>query len=209
MTALVLLDQKIDWDKKIIITDDEINYPKTLVGDDATSEIGCVSGDEMTFSDWWVAMLLSSSNQAAITLVDSTGISRDAFVKLMNDKAKQMGLKKTIFYDVTGLNADNVTTPQEMAKIAYTAFANSKIAENSVLPEYAISAIDAAGNAKNITIDNRNYSLMQFNPSGAKVGYLAEAQRTVAIKKGGNIIVVMHALSMNQRNNIITKLISN
>lgn len=208
MTALVLLDQKINWDKKITITADEINYPKTVVGDDATSEISCAAGDQMTFRDLWTAMLLASSNQAAVTLVDSTGISREQFVNLMNEKAKSLGLKKTIFYDVTGLNADNVTTPKEMAKIAFAAFSNPKVAENSVINGYTISALDSSHNAKTISIANRNYSLMKnFQPSAAKVGFLVEAQRTVAIQKDGNIIVVMHALSMNQRNKIITTLL--
>lgn len=209
MTALVLLDQNIDLDKKITITAEEINYPKTIVGDDATSEIDCAIGDKITSSDLWIAMLLASSNQATVALVDSTGVSHEEFVKLMNAKAKKLGLKKTIFYDVTGLEADNVTTAKEMAKIAYAAFAVPKIAENSVLTKYTISATDASGNVKSIPIANRNYSLMKFNPSGAKVGYLVEAQRTVVIKQGSSVIVVMHALSMDQRNNTIKKLISN
>jgi D-alanyl-D-alanine carboxypeptidase len=40
----------------------------------------------------------------------------------------------------------------------------------------------------------------------SKTGYLVEAQRNVALKKNGNIIVVMHAVSTAQRNSILDKL---
>ncbi|MFA6215226.1 MAG: serine hydrolase [Patescibacteria group bacterium] len=209
MTALVLLDLKPDWNKQITIKQDNLNYPKLYVGDDATSEVDFAAGDKMTFGDLWVAMLLASSNQAAATLVDSTGLSKDEFVKLMNKKAESLGLKKTVFYDVSGLNSHNVTTAKEMAKIGAAAFDISKIAETTVLNSYNISAFDAADKPKTIKVINRNYSLLKFEPQGAKTGFLIEAQRTVVLKKGSKIIAVMHALSMNQRNKIIQSLATN
>ncbi len=122
MTALVLMDTRPDWDKKITITQEVIDYPKFYVGNDPTSEIDLAVGDQMTFRDLWQAMLVSSSNQAAAALVDSTGLARQQFVELMDQKAIQLGLTKTIFYDVAGLDSHNVTTAKEMAKLAYQAF---------------------------------------------------------------------------------------
>ncbi len=207
MTALVFLDTNPNWNKQITITQEEIDYPKTLAGDDNTSEVDLSAGDILSVYDLWVAMLVASSNQAAITLADNAGLSRSEFVQKMNDKAAELGLIKTRFYDPSGLDAHNVTTAQEMAKIGWAAFNQPKIIEPHQYQNYTINAITNQGETKEVTVADRNYSLQQFEPQASKTGYLIEAQRTVALKKDNNIIVVMHALSMTQRNDIIKKLI--
>ena len=207
MTALVFLDTDPDWNKQITITQEQIDYPKKLVGDDSTSEVDLATGDVVSIYDLWVAILVASSNQAAVALVDASGTSQAEFVQKMNEKAKELGLIKTKFYDVTGLDAHNVTTAKEMAKLATIAFTIPEITEAGQKKEYKISAIDKNNNLKDITVWDRNYSLQQFDVDASKTGFLVEAQRTVALKKNGMIIVIMHALSMNQRNSLIEKLI--
>jgi len=207
MTAIVLIDLKPDWQKQIIITEDQINYPIQYVGSDPSSEVDLAVGDKVSFYDLWQAMLVSSSNQAAATLVDSSGLSKAEFVVLMNNKAAELNLSKTKFYDVAGLDAHNVTTSKEMAKIAYHAFLIPEISNASNNKNYTISALDKDSSTKEIKVLDRNYSLQKFEPQASKTGFLVEAQRTVALKKNDMIIVIMHALSMNQRNSIIEKLI--
>lgn len=208
MTALVLLDLDPDWNKIITITADQIKYPTLYVGNDTTSEIDLAVGDTMTINDLWIAMLVASSNQAAATLVDTTGLTRSEFVSLMNKKAQELGLTKTVFYDVAGLDSHNVTTAKEMARIAHEAFSKPEIVTAGENKNYTINATSATGQAKQIKVLDRNYSLGKFNPEASKTGFLVEAQRTVAIKKDGQIIVVMHALSMSQRNSAIEKLLA-
>ncbi len=207
MTAMVLLDTNIDFDKTITITANEINYPKTLVGGDATSEVDIRAGDQVQVQDLWVAMLLASSNQSAKILADNSGLSADEFVKKMNEKAAYFKLSHTRFSEMTGLNANNVTTPQEMAIIASRAFDSYRIAQQGVRTSYTFNVTGADGSPRTIVVANRNYSLMAFSPDAAKTGYLTEAQRNAVIKKNGNIIVVMHAFSMKQRNDTVQKLI--
>ncbi len=207
MTALVLLDLNLDFDKKITITADEINYPKTLVGDDATSEVPLQTGDTVETKDLWTSMLLASSNQSAIILADNSGVTRSDFVQRMNDKARSFGLTKTLFFEPAGLNANNVTTPQEMAILANRAFNSLRIASEGVKREIHFTVTGSDGTDRTISVANRNYSLLAFNPDAAKTGFLVEAQRNAAIKKDGEIIVVMHAASMKQRNQSIQKLL--
>lgn len=202
MTALVLLDQNLNWYREITITQEQINYPKEMVGEDATSEIDLKAGERVAFIDLWTAMLVSSSNQSALALADSTGLPRSEFVYLMNKKAQDLGLTKTRFFDMTGLDAHNVSTPREMAILAKAAFNYSEIAGTSKLTDYVINI-----NGRSVKVANRNYSLFDFNPDGVKTGFLIEAQRNVALKRGEDIIVVMHALSSRQRNDIIAKLL--
>lgn len=207
MTALVILDTKPDWDRLIILNQEQLNYPIYYAGQEATSEVAFAVGDQLTVNDLWTAMLLASSNQAAVALADSTGLSRTEFVKLMNKEVRDLGLTKTIFYEVTGLDAHNVATSKEMAIIAHTALSIPKIADTTILKDYLIAAVDNQNLSKTIKVSNRNYSLMDFKPDGTKTGYLTEAQRTVALKKGIDVVVVMHARSMTERNSIIKNLL--
>ena len=205
MTALVLLDHQPDWNKKITITEAQIYYPKIYVGNDATSEVNIAAGQTVSFYDLWVAMLLASSNQSAVALAESTGLARADFVKEMNAKAKSLGLKKTIFYDIAGLDEGNVSTAKEMAKIAMAAFSKTEIVEATAKGQYSINIITPAGVSTSTQAVNRNTSLMAFGPEAAKTGFLVEAQRTAALKKGSKVITILHARSMAERNKIIKK----
>ncbi len=209
MTALILTDLKFDFNQLIQITQEEIEYPIYYAGDDKTSEIDLAAGDWVSGKDLFVALLVASSNQSAAILADATGLSREEFVGLMNKKAQELGLKKTIFHDVSGLDSHNLTTPKEMALIAQAAFSKPEIANTSIIRQYTISAQDKDLRLKNIDVANRNYSLLDFNPDGVKTGFLVEAQRTAVIKKGDDILVVMHANSMNERNKIFNNLLKN
>lgn len=208
MTALVLLDTSPNWQKIITITQDQLDYPKSLVGNDATSEVDLQVGDRLSFYDLWLAMLIASSNQATVALVDNSGLTRIEFITAMNQKAKDLGLEKTLWFEMTGLDAHNVTTAKEMAKITHTAFTKPDIAAPSKLKDHTVQVVDIYGQNRQVKIIDRNYSLHTFNPEAAKTGFLVEAQRTVVLQKDGRIIVVLHALSMQQRNDIIKKLIN-
>jgi len=182
MTALVLLDQpKLDWQKEVTITQAMIDYPIRMVGKDGTSEVDIRTGDRVTVRDLWVAMLVSSSNQATIALVDISGLSREQFVKAMNTKAKTLKLTHTLFFDPTGLDAHNVTTPREMAEIARAAFADPHILTAQNNSGYKITTRQTP--SRTITVIDRNYSLQAYHVDASKTGFLVEARSCVALKK--------------------------
>ncbi|MFA5048836.1 MAG: serine hydrolase [Patescibacteria group bacterium] len=207
MTAMVLWDLNLDFNKVVTITSEEINYPRRTVGDGATSEVALKAGDKARAGDLWVAMLNASSNQSAVILADNSGVSRQQFVNLMNQKAKDLGLKKTKFQEMTGLSPNNISTPNEMAIIAKAAFANSQIAESTQVANFAFYVTTASGGSRKVDVANRNYSLLAMGADASKTGFLVEAQRNVVAQKDGHIAVVMHALSMTQRNSLIKKLL--
>ncbi len=208
MTALVLADQNLNWDQEVTITNAEINYPRTLVGDgDATSEVNLKTGDRVKISDLWIAMLTASSNQSAAILADNSGLTREQFISAMNDKAKTLGLKKTKFVEMTGLNPNNISTPKEMAILGYAAFSNETIASATRYTDYTFSVLGGDNNSRDVEVLNRNYSLIAMGPDAAKTGFLVEAQRNAVIKKNGSSMVVLHAYSLPQRNTLMKKMI--
>jgi len=206
MTALVFLDQGIVWSRRVTITPEHISYPVYYAGKDATSEVGFEPGDVVSVYDLWVAMLVASSNQSAIALADASGLTREGFVEAMNSKAKELGLAKTHFIEPSGLSAHTVTTPREMAIIAAEAFEKSDIANAGHKNNYTIRP--RQDQDRSISVQDRNYSLWDFGADAAKTGYLEEAQRCVSLKKGDDIVVVMHARSMTERNDVLNLLLN-
>lgn len=207
MTALVFLDTNLDWDKEIIITQEEIDYPCTLQLCGTTSEINLKTGDRIKIKDLWAAMLSASSNQSAVILADNSGLTREEFVQKMNEKAKSLGLVKTKFVEMSGLSADNVSTAEEFAKIAQMAFLDGRISDATSNTSYFFNVIQADGSLREVTVKNRNYSLLAMGPRASKSGYLVEAQRNAVVEKDGQIIVALHLYSLAQRNSVIKNLL--
>lgn len=89
-------------------------------------------------------MMVSSGNDAALVLADYLGKGDvDAFVKLMNDKAKELGCKNTKFANPHGLHDDKqYTTAEDMFKITQYAMTTPYFTEVSSTVEYYIDGDD-------------------------------------------------------------------
>lgn len=208
MTALILLDMKIDFNKKITISKYDVGYvDKYISAGDITSQINLRAGDEVTVNDLWHGMLIASSNEAAIALARNSGIGLGLFVKSMNGKAKALGLKNAYFREPTGIDPYNTGTAREMAVIARLAFCNKIINQASSQEEYVIKEIKTG---RRIGVYSRNASLLAMDPIGMKVGYLTEAKLNVALRlnwdQKDRVIVVMHSVNSSRRNNEISRL---
>ena len=76
-------------------------------------------GTQVSVEDLLTGMLVPSGNDAATTLAEYVGGSEDAFVSLMNDYARKLGMTHTHFLDATGLpNPDHLTTPRDLSRLA-------------------------------------------------------------------------------------------
>ena len=61
------------------------------------------AGAKVTVGDLLLAALLPSSNECALCLAEAVSGSEEAFVQMMNQKAKELGLSQAIFYNCNGL----------------------------------------------------------------------------------------------------------
>ncbi|MBU0982844.1 MAG: serine hydrolase [candidate division Zixibacteria bacterium] len=113
VTAMVVLDNGIDLQKTEIITKEDAHR---------SSKSRLRVGYEMTLLDLLYAALMNSDNRAARALARATSGSIEAFAKEMNYKARQLNLRKTEFYEPTGLDQRNVSTAHEVAKILHYAY---------------------------------------------------------------------------------------
>ncbi len=82
----------------------------TVKKDDITDDAGTgfVPGDTYSVHDLLEAALISSSNSAATMLAKSTGLSKAAFISLMNFEAKNLGLASLRYESVTGLDTEGL-----------------------------------------------------------------------------------------------------
>jgi serine-type D-Ala-D-Ala carboxypeptidase (penicillin-binding protein 5/6) len=109
MTALVTIEGAS--------LDDTITVADYAAGP-AESLAGLRAGDRMTVADLLRALILPSGNDAAVSLARGVAGSEAAFVRRMNRRARELGLRRTRFQDPIGLSPQNRSTPEELVKLA-------------------------------------------------------------------------------------------
>ncbi|WP_139405127.1 D-alanyl-D-alanine endopeptidase [Aeromonas veronii] len=115
MTALVVLDAKQNLNQIITIDKNDLDRVKHT-----HSRIRM--GTKVTRRDALHLALMSSENRMASALARHYPGGRSAFVRAMNNKARQLGMRNTHFYDSTGLSTRNVSTAQDLGKLAAAAY---------------------------------------------------------------------------------------
>jgi len=85
----------------------------------APSKLDLDPGEQISVSDAILAVITKSANDIAIALAERVGGSEANFVRLMNARAREIGMSKTHFENASGLpNDDQVTTARDMATLA-------------------------------------------------------------------------------------------
>lgn len=80
------------------------------------SQIWLKENEEMSVNDLLKAACIASANDAATSLAEHIGGSQEVFVKMMNDKAAELGMTNTVFKNPTGLDAEgHLTTAYDIA----------------------------------------------------------------------------------------------
>ena len=85
-------------------------------------------GEEIKLVDLLYGLMLRSGNDAAIMISTYVSGSEEEFTKLMNKKAKELGMKNTIFYNSSGLDTatiGNKSTAYDMAILTSYAMQNN------------------------------------------------------------------------------------
>lgn len=87
-------------------------------------------GEKITVQNLLYGLMLASGNDAALVLAEHVGGDVDGFVKMMNDKARALGLRDTSFETPSGLDGENhYTTAADFAKLTAYALENPEFCE--------------------------------------------------------------------------------
>ncbi len=166
MTALIAIENG-DLDQNIQISG-------TASGIEGSS-MYLKPGEIMTLEELVYGLMLVSGNDAAVAIAEYFG-GIDAFVKLMNDKAIEIGAVDTHFTNPNGLPDDNhYSTAYDMALIAIRCMSNPKFAEIVACPKKEI-----AGYGKEVVRElvNHNKLLRMYGGCiGIKTGFTKAAGR--------------------------------
>lgn len=137
----------------------------------AESIAGFDAGERVTTADLVRALLVASGNDAAATIAVNVGGSTRGFVRLMNQRARRAGLRRTSFDDPIGLSAGNTSTARDLAKLALLVRRNAFARAVMDRPTVVIRSGDGVR-----TLVNRN-TLVGAVPwvSGVKTGHTQSA----------------------------------
>ena len=148
-------------------------------------------GEKIKLIDLLYGLMLRSGNDAAIMISTYISGSEEEFVKLMNQKAKEIGMKNTIFYNSSGLDnttMGNLSTAYDMALLTKYAMQNETYKEIVKTKKHTVKT-----NLKTYIWHNKNKLLSNGYITGGKTGYTEKAKRTLvstANKNNINLIVV-------------------
>ena len=124
MSAMVVLDARLNMNEVITITEDEIDR---LKGTGSRLSVGT----QLTRAQLLHLSLMSSENRATHALGRTYPGGMSAFVAAMNAKAQSLGMANSRFYEPTGLDYRNVSTAADLNKLAAAASRYPQITKNS------------------------------------------------------------------------------
>ncbi|MDD6879274.1 MAG: D-alanyl-D-alanine carboxypeptidase [bacterium] len=160
------------------------------------SQIYLQTGEKMTVRDLMKGITMASANDATVAMAERISGTEEAFVKLMNEKAKSIGLKNTVFKNCTGLDEEgHYSTAYDMALIAKELISHEKIFEfSSIYEDYL--RIDTQNK---FWLVNTN-KLVRFyeGADGLKTGFTDNAKYCMAVTaKRDNMRLIAIVLGEN------------
>ncbi len=140
------------------------------------SSMGLKSGDTVLLSDLLAGMLLPSGNDAANAVAIHLSGSIDEFLKLMNEKAVQIGMENTHFETPSGLDGQlHYTTAYDMALLTKEAIKNEVFLSFFGMKNYTV---EYNGGTSSLNLSNHNRLLTSYQHCiGGKTGYTDKAGR--------------------------------
>lgn len=167
------------------------------------SQVFLKAGETFTLDELMRAALVESANDAAYAVAERAAGSSDEFVKLMNAKARKLGMLDTEFHCVHGLppakgGADNLSTCSDMVRLACEALRHPRILEWTSIEQTTFRN-------GTLAISNKNKLVGRVpGVDGLKTGYTRKAGfNIVATAKTGDrrlIVVVLGSPESRMRN---------
>lgn len=145
--------------------------------------------EKVKLIDLIYGLMLRSGNDAALAIANHISGSEEAFVKLMNEKAKEIGATNTNFTNPHGLhNKDHYSTAYDLALITKYAFSVKGFAEVSGSKSYKSDRVQDS------LFINKNKGVYDYKGGdGVKIGYTTSSGRCLvssATRDGMRLIAV-------------------
>ena len=160
MTAIIAIENNKDINREVTILDSDLRdmYEYAIAGFRPL--------DKLTIKDLLYGVLLPSGSDAVNAIVRVTTNTEEEFIKLMNDKVKELGLKNTYFSNAIGKDEGNYSSMYDMAKILEYSLKNDIFREIFTTASYSVNNLELKGPLHRI-----ESALI----SGAKTGFTYDA----------------------------------
>ncbi len=177
---------RVKLDDKLVVSE----FAASMGG----SQIWLEPGEEMTLEEMMKAIAIVSANDACVAVAEYLYGTEDAFVKGMNDKARELGLKNTYFYNTNGLPTDNpdiqgnYTSAHDLAEMARELLKHNKVLE------WTSTWIDYLRDGSSVLNNTNRLVRFYLGADGLKTGYTEEARfclTSTAQREGVRFIAVV------------------
>lgn len=193
--TMLLIFEAIDQGK--LQYDDEVTvsaHAASMGG----SQVFLETGETQTVDVMIKSIAIASGNDAAVAMAEHIAGSEDAFVQKMNDKAKELGMKNTVFQNCCGLDTDgHVTSAKDIALMSRELITKyPKVLEYSSIWMDEFTHRTKKGESA-FTLSNTNKLLKQYQGcTGLKTGSTSKAKfclSATAKRNGISLIAVVMA----------------
>ena len=173
MTCILVLEHA-DLKEKAIVSANAASQPKV--------RLGVAKGEMYYIEDLLYSLMLESHNDSAVVLAEHVAGSVEDFAAMMNQKAKELGLKDTYFITPNGLDAFDETgihasTAADLALIMRYCIQNSYKREEflHITQTKHYSFQDASGNRTFLCNNHNAFLDMMEGVLSGKTGFTADA----------------------------------
>lgn len=160
------------------------------------------TGEVRTVEELLKGVGIASGNDAAVALAEYLGGSEDAFVVMMNTRAKELGMNDTTFKNCNGLPAEgHVSTANDISIMS------RELLKHPTILKYTGTYMETISEGRKSPIELVNHNkLVRFfkGCDGLKTGYTEEAKYCISatsVREGVRVLaVIMGAPSYKIRN---------
>ena len=172
MTAMVVLDAKMDLDESITIASEDVDTFRH-------SHSRLPVNTNLTRGEALLLALMASENRAAHALGRTYPGGLGAFVAAMNAKARSLGLVETHFIDPTGIHCGNVSSAKDLARMVDSAYQYRLIREYTTCKETSIRS-----GRRTLQFHNTNHLIgnPRWQIGLSKTGFIDEAGRCLVMQ---------------------------
>ena len=161
------------------------------------SRVWLAEKETFTVDEMLYALMVQSANDVAVALAEKLAGSTEAFVELMNKRAQELGMTRTVFHSVHGLppgagQEHDVTTARDFALLS-----RELLRHKDALRYTSTRERPFRPNDKKHMVMMRNHDQLLGQVEGVdglKTGYFTEAGYSIALtaeRKGQRVIVIV------------------
>lgn len=148
MTAYLTV-QRLPPDAVVVVDADDV-ADTVLRRSRGESVVEVVPGEVLTRDQALTALLLPSANNVALMLADRVSGSRTAFVELMEDTARQLGMRDTTYTDPSGYQASTVSTARDQLLLWRAALRSPDLVRLTGLPSAQLPVVGRVDNTDSL-----------------------------------------------------------